>query len=211
MSENSSWNVLLIEAGADETVFSDIPLMMPTLQKTSMDWQFQTEPSENYCKSMNKGRCNWPRGKVLGGSSVLNAMLYVRGNRRDYDRWAQLGNSGWSYQEVLPYFIKSEDCRIDELRNSPYRGKGGPIKVERMKFVSPITHHLMHAAKEMGLQVVDFNGEQQSGVDYAQATLDNGLRCSSAKAYLRKISRERKNLDISLRTHVTKVRNNSYL
>ena len=85
--------MLLLEAGGEEMVLAELPLMYPSLQLTPLDWQFKTEPSDKFCLSQNK-RCNWPRGKVIGGSSVLNAMLYVRGNRIDYDRWEQLGNEG---------------------------------------------------------------------------------------------------------------------
>lgn len=86
LSENPYWDVLLLEAGPDEISLTDLPLMFPTLQLTPFDWQYKTEPSDSYCLGMKEKKCNWPRGKVLGGSSVLNAMLYVRGNRRDYDK-----------------------------------------------------------------------------------------------------------------------------
>lgn len=133
LSENPKWKILLLEAGPDEISLSDMPLMFPALQLSPLDWQFQTEPGDNYCKAMVDGRCNWPRGKVLGGCSVLNAMLYVRGNKRDYDRWANLGNPGWSYEEVLPYFKKSEDIRIPELKNNEYHGRGGFLSVENFR------------------------------------------------------------------------------
>ncbi|KAJ8931348.1 hypothetical protein NQ314_015757, partial [Rhamnusium bicolor] len=114
-----------------------MPLMFPTLQLTPFDWQYKTEPGEKYCLGMNDKRCNWPRGKVLGGCSVLNAMLYIRGNKRDYDsvknyvyRWESLGNPGWSYEDVLPYFKKSENMRIPEFRDDEYHGKDGYLSVE---------------------------------------------------------------------------------
>nr|CAD7588852.1 unnamed protein product [Timema genevievae] len=134
LSERADWTVLLLEAGGDETLLSDIPLLMPTLQLSPLDWQFKTEPSGNYCLGMNEGRCNWPRGKVLGGSSVLNAMLYVRGNPRDYDRWEEEGNPGWGYRHVLKYFKKSEDVKIDYLSESPFHQKGGYLTVEEFRY-----------------------------------------------------------------------------
>lgn len=134
LTENSNWTVLLLEAGGDETLLSDVPVIFPTLQLSDLDWQFKTEPSPGYCLGMKDGRCNWPRGKVLGGSSVLNAMLYVRGNRRDYDGWREMGNEGWDYQSVLPYFLKSENCRIPELQGSPYHARGGPMSIERFRY-----------------------------------------------------------------------------
>lgn len=129
LSENPDWNVLLIEAGPDEFTVSDMPLMFPALQLSPLDWSFKTQPGENYCLSMKHGKCNWPRAKVLGGCSVLNAMLYIRGNRRDYDRWEELGNDGWGYDSVLPYFKKSEDIQIDELKGDFYHGSGGYLTV----------------------------------------------------------------------------------
>jgi glucose 1-dehydrogenase (FAD, quinone) len=84
----------LIEAGPDETYLSDVPIVFPSLQQSDLDWKFKTERSDKFCLAMNDGRCNWPRGKALGGSSVINAMLYVRGNRKDYDEWESLGNTG---------------------------------------------------------------------------------------------------------------------
>lgn len=108
-----NWTVLLIEAGGDENEISDIPSLAGYTQMSAMDWMYQTEPPgpSPYCLAMIGDRCNWPRGKVLGGSSVLNAMIYVRGNRNDYDRWESLGNPGWGYDEALKYFMKSEDNR----------------------------------------------------------------------------------------------------
>lgn len=91
LTEISNWHVLLIEAGPDESYISEIPLLYPSLQKSHLDWEYETEPSDSYCLAMDNQQCSWPRGKVLGGCSVLNAMLYVRGNRKDYDRWAELG------------------------------------------------------------------------------------------------------------------------
>lgn len=107
--------MLLVEAGGDENEISDVPSLAGYTQMSHMDWMYQTEPPPPgvapYCLAMVGDRCNWPRGKVLGGSSVLNAMIYVRGNRHDYDNWERMGNPGWSYQDVLPYFLKSEDNR----------------------------------------------------------------------------------------------------
>lgn len=91
LSEINNWHVLLIEAGPDESYISEIPLLYPSLQKSRLDWEYETEPSDSYCLAMDNQQCSWPRGKVLGGCSVLNAMLYIRGNRKDYDRWAELG------------------------------------------------------------------------------------------------------------------------
>lgn len=107
-----------------------VPFFFPALQLTNVDWRYKTEPSQTSCLGMTGGKLNWPRGKTLGGSSAINAMLYVRGNRRDYDNWAEMGNPGWSYDDVLDYFKKAEDIRIPELKASPYHGSGGFLSVE---------------------------------------------------------------------------------
>ncbi|EDW37620.1 GL27080 [Drosophila persimilis] len=112
LSENPHWSVLLLEAGGDEPLLIDLPQMYPVFQRSPWDWKYQTEPSDRYCLAMEDGRCFWPRGKVLGGCSSINAMMYVRGNRRDYDHWAELGNPGWEYANVLHYFRKMEDMRV---------------------------------------------------------------------------------------------------
>ena len=204
LSEISNWTVLLLEAGGDETLLSDIPLLLPGLQMSPLDWQFKTEPTANSCLAMNGRRCNWPRGKVLGGTSVLNAMLYIRGNAKDYDRWAALGNKGWSYREVLPYFKKSEDMRVNEYTDSPYHSTGGPLTVEQFAYKSPITRTFLTSLREMGYEKRDLNGEKQTGFMPSHGTVRQGLRCSTAKAFLRPASR-RNNLHISMHSHVEKI------
>lgn len=145
LSENYDWNILLIEAGPDEISITDMPLMFPALQLTPLDWKFKTEPGRYYCKGMKDGQCNWPRGRVLGGCSVLNAMLYIRGNRRDYDLWESLGNYGWSYADVLPYFKKSEDMQIKEFMDDPYHGTGGYLTVENFRYHSTLAYWFLEA------------------------------------------------------------------
>ncbi|OAD62862.1 Glucose dehydrogenase [acceptor] [Eufriesea mexicana] len=204
LSENKNWSVLLLEAGVDEPDMADVPIMFSILQLTSVDWQFKTEPSNNYCKAMNAHVCNWPRGKVLGGSSVLNAMLYIRGNRKDYDEWARMGNPGWDYETVLPYFKKSEDIRIKEYQDSPYHQTGGHLTIEHFRYHSSVTDYLIKAGTEMGYDIVDVNGPTQTGFTLSPGTLREGLRCSTAKAFLRPAAR-RKNLHISTRSIVEKI------
>jgi choline dehydrogenase-like flavoprotein len=131
-------------------------------------------------------------------------MLYIRGNAKDYDRWAALGNDGWSYREVLPYFKKSEDMRIDEYVDSPYHGTGGPLTIEEFAYQSPILRTFLAAGTEMGYEIRDLNGEKQTGFMASHGTLKHGLRCSTAKAFLRPASR-RENLHISMYSHVEKI------
>lgn len=141
---------------------------------------------------------------MLGGTSVLNFMIYTRGNRRDYDNWSYLGNNGWSYDEVLPYFIKTENVKIPHLRNSPYRGRNGYLDVEHSPNTSPLHQSFAEAGREMGYNYNDPNGPEQLGFSLAQATMRDGKRCSAAKAYIRSVI-HRKNLHISLKSWVTKV------
>ncbi|XP_076653441.1 glucose dehydrogenase [FAD, quinone]-like [Halictus rubicundus] len=204
LSENGNWSVLLLEAGLDEQTSADVPIMASNLQLSPADWQFKTEPTIDYCLAMNGRRCNWPRGKVLGGSSVLNAMLYVRGNKRDYDGWEKQGNPGWDFESVLPYFKKSEDIRIEEYKNSPYHQTGGHLTVEYFKYRFPVTDYLIKAGREAGYNVVDVNGPTQTGFTYSPGTLRDGLRCSTAKAFLRSASK-RENLHVSVNSLVEKI------
>ncbi|XP_061382353.1 glucose dehydrogenase [FAD, quinone]-like [Danaus plexippus] len=204
LSENPGWNILLLEAGPDENVLSDVPVMFPALQTSNVDWQFLTEPSDKYCLSMDNTMCKWPRGKVLGGSSTLNAMLYIRGNKRDYDNWADMGNEGWSYNDVLKYFLKAEDMKIPEYQNSPYHSTGGPITVEYFRYQQPITSKILEAGVQLGYNILDVNGETQTGFTRSHATIRDGLRCSTAKGYLRPASK-RPNLHVSMHSFVEKV------
>jgi choline dehydrogenase len=149
-------------------------------------------------------RCNWPRGKVLGGSSVLNAMVYVRGNRHDYDHWAELGNEGWSYKEILPYFLKSEDNRNPYLAKTPYHSTGGYLTVQESPWRTPLALAFLQAGVELGYENRDCNGEIQTGFMITQGTIRRGSRCSTAKAFLRPV-RLRRNLHIAMHSHVKKI------
>ncbi|PSN57080.1 Glucose dehydrogenase [FAD, quinone] [Blattella germanica] len=206
LSEVPNWMVLLLEAGGDETEISDIPSLAGYLQLSDLDWKYQTAPptDSQYCLAMLGDRCNWPRGKVLGGSSVLNAMIYVRGNRHDYDHWANLGNEGWSYNDVLPYFMKSEDNRNPYLARTPYHSTGGYLTVQESPWRTPLALAFVQGGVEMGYENRDCNGEYQTGFMLAQGTIRRGSRCSTAKAFLRPI-RLRRNLHVAMHAHVMKV------
>ena len=149
-------------------------------------------------------RCLWPRGKILGGSSVLNYMLYVRGNRHDYDAWSAAGNTGWSYDEVLPYFLKSEDNRNEYLASTPYHSTGGPLTVTETPFHTPLVAAFLDAGVELGYEKNDGNGGRQAGFMVAQTTTRDGLRLSTAKAFLRP-ARSRKNLHVAMEATVTQI------
>lgn len=153
---------------------------------------------------MSNGRCNWPRGKVIGGSSVLNYMLYLRGNKKDYDIWESQGNRGWSFKDVLYYFKKSEDNQNPYLTRTPYHSTGGYLTVQEAPWHTPLATAFIQAGQEMGYENRDINGEQHTGFMIAQGTIRRGSRCSTAKAFLRP-ARLRKNLHIAMQSHVTKI------
>jgi len=204
LSEIPDWNVLLLEAGPDENEITDVPSLAAYLQLTKLDWKYKTEPTGKACLAMKGGRCNWPRGKVLGGSSVLNYMLYVRGNRYDYDHWESLGNSGWGYKQVLYYFKKSEDNRNPYLQKSPYHATNGYLTVQESPWKTPLVVAFIQAGIEMGYENRDINGERQTGFMISQGTIRRGNRCSTAKAFLRPV-RLRRNIHTAINSHVTKI------
>ncbi|XP_020290736.1 glucose dehydrogenase [FAD, quinone]-like [Pseudomyrmex gracilis] len=205
LTENSDWSVLLLEAGGHESEISDVPILSLFLHKSKLDWMYQAQPQDNACLAMTNRRSCWTRGKVLGGSSVLNTMLYVRGNRRDFDSWQSLGNPGWNYENVLPYFKKSEDQRNPYLaRNKRYHSTGGYLTVQDAPYLTPLGVAFLKAGKEMGYDIIDINGEQQTGFAFFQYTMRRASRCSTAKAFVRPIQL-RKNFDLSLWSHVTRI------
>lgn len=180
LSEDPAISVCLIEAGGtDSSVLIQAPMGVVAMLPTRINnWAFQTEPQPG----LNGRRGYQPRGKTLGGSSSINAMLYVRGHRQDYDEWAGLGNGGWSYDELLPYFIKSEQ---NQHLNDAYHGQDGPLSVTEVSCPSVLNAAFLQAA---GLHSIprtpDYNGACQEGAFMYQVTQRNGERCSAAKAFL---------------------------
>jgi len=204
LSEIPNWNVLLLEAGPDENEITDVPSLAAYLQLTTLDWKYKIEATDKACLAMKGGRCNWPRGKVIGGSSVFNYMLYVRGNKQDYDHWESLGNPGWGYNQVLYYFKKSEDNRNPYLQRSPYHATGGYLTVQESPWKTPLVVAFVQAGIELGYENRDINGERQTGFMISQGTIRRGSRCSTAKAFLRPI-RLRKNIHTAMNSHVTRI------
>jgi choline dehydrogenase len=200
LSAIPSNRVLLIEAGpSDWNPWIHIPVgYFKTMHDPKWDWCYQTQPDPGIANRS----LQWPRGKVLGGSSSLNGLLYVRGQAEDYDRWAELGNPGWSYSDVLPYFKKSEDNQRGE---DEYHGVGGPQKVSDLRLRRPIAEHFIKAAAEIGIPLNDdYNGASQEGVGYFQQTAYKGFRWSTAKSFL-KPARHRNNLKIITNAQVTRL------
>ncbi len=179
LSEDPSVSVLLLEAGDrdhDERIF--IPHRAWELWTTGFDWGYTTVPQP---AALNRS-VYWPRGKVLGGSSCLNAMIYVRGAPADYNHWAYLGNVGWDYESVLPYFKKSEDYYGGASR---YHGVGGPLTISRNTTPNPLTDAFIDAAVRAGHPInYDFSGPELAGVGYTDTTTRDGRRCSAAAAFL---------------------------
>jgi choline dehydrogenase len=200
LSEDPAVSVLLLEAGGpDSRRELAVPAAFPTLFRTDCDWAFETVAQPR----LGGRRLYWPRGKVLGGSSSINAMVYVRGHRRDYDQWASLGNKGWAYADVLPYFKRAEN----QARGADeYHGVGGPLDVADLRCLNPLSRAFVDACVGLGLpRNPDFNGAEQAGVGLYQVTQRGGRRCSTAVAYLRPVA-GRRNLVVRTGVHVTRLR-----
>ncbi len=202
LTEDPSTSVLLLEAGGpDEEQAIHIPAAFSTLFKSPLDWAYETEEQPH----LHNRKLYWPRGKVLGGSSSINAMVYMRGNPRDYDHWSELGNAGWSYSDVLPYFKKAENEEREDLKNSEYHGTSGPLNVTDLRTVNPLTHAFVEAGVEAGLPLTnDFNGAEQDGVGIYQVTQREGLRHSAAVGYVHPIL-SRPNLTLQTHTLVINI------
>jgi choline dehydrogenase-like flavoprotein len=180
LSEDPSVHVLLIEAGrSGSAVLIDTPAALAlTVPKPIHNWAFKTVPQPG----LNGRRGYQPRGKALGGSSAINAMVYMRGHRSDYDGWAAAGNPGWAWSDVLPYFKRAEH---NEEFDNEFHGQGGPLNVARLRTDNPFHRHFLDAAREAGHHLnPDFNGAEQEGMGLHQVTQKGGERCSTYRAYL---------------------------
>jgi choline dehydrogenase len=200
LTQDPRTSVLLVEAGGGgrHPYISAPAGFLKTFADPRFNWCFATEPGAG----VNNRAIHFPRGKVLGGSSAINGHLYVRGQARDYDIWAQLGNRGWSYDDVLPYFRKSEDRSACEDK---FHGRGGPQHVSDIHERHPICEAFIAGAEEIGVpRNNDYNGEVQEGVGYYQRTIRNGRRASAAHSFLRPVMR-RANLHVATRAVVRRL------
>nr|XP_018904350.1 PREDICTED: glucose dehydrogenase [FAD, quinone]-like [Bemisia tabaci] len=205
LSEVPEWKVLLIEAGQEENIVMDIPLAANMLQFTGINWKYKTVPSNKYCLGMTNNQCNFPRGKVMGGSSVLNYMIFTRGNYRDFNHWEELGNPGWSWENVLPYFKKLEDMTIEGPRSDTrMHGRNGPMTISEAPFETIISKAFVTGGTELGYSRVNVNSERQTGFSRLPVTLRNGTRCSTSRGYLHP-ARNRRNLHVRKYSQVTRV------
>ena len=201
LSADPKNRVLLLEAGGrDRNPWIHIPVgYFKTIHNPNTDWCYKTEADPG----LNGRRISWPRGRVLGGSSSINGLVYIRGQAQDYDHWRQLGNRGWSYDDVLPYFKKSQD---QQRGGDEFHGAGGPLTVSNMRYESPLCDAFIDAAEEIGIpRNDDVNGGEQEGAGYFQLTSRNGFRCSTAVGFLRP-AEGRPNLDIETHAQVHRLR-----
>jgi len=202
LSEDPNVRVCLLEAGGfDRNPWIHLPVgYAKTMVMPAVNWLFDTEPDPH---TANRP-LPVPRGRVLGGSSSINGLIYVRGQSLDYDGWAQLGNRGWSYDEVLPYFKKAEHREGDG--DLAYRGRGGPLNVADVRETDALLDKVVLAGESLGVACnPDYNGAQQEGFGYYQTTMKNGRRMSAARAYLHPVL-NRKNLTLETDAHATRVR-----
>ena len=199
LSENGLYKILLLEAGKKRNIWSSVPISFATLMNNpKANWLYKSEPDEG----SNFRRIEIPRGKLIGGSSSINGMVFVRGQSHDYDHWSQLGNTGWSFEEVLPFFRKMENFSSGD---DAFRGRNGPLRVVQPKEHGRLYDAMFAAAREIGIpKNHDYNGEFQEGVAMTQATISRGKRQSTAVAYLNPAS-NRKNLTILTDSYATKL------
>jgi choline dehydrogenase len=200
LSADTNTRVLLLEAGGKDTdPWIHIPAgFYRNIYNPKVAWHFETEP----VPELHNRRISWPRGKVLGGSSSINGLIYIRGQKQDFDLWRQLGNAGWSYDDVLPYFRKAED---QEKGSDDYHGAGGPLGVSDLQTDHPLHDAFIAGAQESGYRYnADFNGAEQEGVGPLQLTVKGRRRCSTAVGYLNPV-KSRRNLTIEVRALTHKV------
>ena len=198
LAERNGGTVLLLEAGApnDRDFWVKVPIgVAKLLQNDRYVWQFNTEPQ----KDLVNQSIYWPRGRMPGGSSSVNGMIYVRGEPAEFDHWAELGNRGWDYASLLPYFRRLESTAFGE---EAYRGRSGPIRVSSLAQVNPnpLSNAFIHACEDAGIPATDdYNGAAYEGVSYLQLSTGGGRRCSTAAGYLH--GRRQRNLHLALGKH----------
>uniref|UniRef100_A0A0K8S3Y4 Glucose-methanol-choline oxidoreductase N-terminal domain-containing protein n=1 Tax=Lygus hesperus TaxID=30085 RepID=A0A0K8S3Y4_LYGHE len=205
LSENPKWTVLLLEAGIEGNLYTDIPALNIIFGFTNYNWKYVTESQpELMCRGMTNKRCSWPSGKGVGGTTIWNGLMWTRCPASDFDEWEAMGNPGWGYQSMLKNFLKVENVSIPELRDSPYHSTTGPVGVQ-YPFRTQISDVFMNAGREFGYDWVDYNNPKTpTGFSRTQISARNGRRVDAATAYLLPI-KNRQNLHVLKNAFVNRV------
>ncbi|XP_050308761.1 glucose dehydrogenase [FAD, quinone]-like [Anthonomus grandis grandis] len=199
------FSVLVLEAGKEGPSWAAVLGISPLFYRSEWVWGYNSTPQTTSCLGSRNHQCFYPRGKALGGSSVVNGGLYVRGHPKDYDRWEEAGNPGWSYKECLPYFKKSENAKFTHKIDRASHGSNGPQTIDIPEDTPELTSNLLDAFGSIGKPEIDYNGPSLNGAGRMQYYLDYNTRSSSAHAFFKPI-KHRQNLRISLESFVTKIR-----
>ncbi|XP_033229604.1 glucose dehydrogenase [FAD, quinone]-like [Belonocnema kinseyi] len=218
VKELSPLPILLLEAGIEEPDFAQVPGLFAFMQNSNADWGFKTQPENTGCIN----GCSWPRGKMMGGTGAMNGLIYCRGNAEDFNNWARMGNLGWSYKDVLSYFIKSEDNRDKEIvdESPEYHGVGGYRAVQRLPYKDQNEKNILEAAKELGYKIMDITGKDQLGAMIMQTITKDGqhlpvdkhledhmsfngvfLKLNDKTATEKSFKRKQTDLELYLKTH----------
>ncbi|XP_018321015.1 glucose dehydrogenase [FAD, quinone]-like [Agrilus planipennis] len=206
LSEIEEWKVLLLEAGSEEPEVTGVPAFAPLLQQSSIDWARMTQPSESSCLARPNAQCSWSSGRMMGGSSAMNYMIYMRGSPEDYNEWEAMGNPGWGYNDVLYYFKKAEGNRNPERTEPIYHGFKGPQPASILPYQDQNVWTLMDALRELGFQERDQNADaMQIGMSLLHTTTEDGARASTNVAYIRPIRWKRPNLRIRTNSYVVRI------
>ncbi|XP_076657188.1 glucose dehydrogenase [FAD, quinone] isoform X1 [Halictus rubicundus] len=204
LSDHPEWKVLVLEAGPDAPPGTVVPSMVAMFLGSEIDWKYRTSGERNACLSSG-GSCSWPRGRNLGGTSAHNGMMYTRGHAKDYNNWAAMGNEGWGWEQVLPYFMCSENNTEIRRVGTKYHKTDGPLSVGRFPWRPDISYDILDAVTEIGYTLSeDLNGEQFTGFTVAQMMQRYGVRQSASTAFLQPL-RYRRNLQVALNATATKI------
>ncbi|RZC32593.1 GMC oxred N domain containing protein [Asbolus verrucosus] len=202
LSEVHDWKILVLEVGEEEK-YTEMPLTVSLLQFTKYNWRYFMERQPGIALACENQRMPWPKGKALGGTSVINYMIYTRGQRFDFDKWAAQGNPGWSYKDILPYYIKSENTALKNNVDYRYHGVQGYLRTEDA-YQSEISNAFINGLNELEIPIVDYNANKSLGVSTIQGTTSEGKRLSAARAFLHSVN-HRPNLRILTEAFVTKL------
>ncbi|XP_065201443.1 glucose dehydrogenase [FAD, quinone]-like [Planococcus citri] len=207
LSENPNHKVLLLEAGPEEPISPSVPFFAFTAWNTSLDWNYHTVPQKNACLSTG-GICIWPRGKMLCGTACMSGMMYTRGSPDIYDHWERLGNIGWNYQALLHYYKKSENnTQSPDMIERQYHGFDGPMKVGNFPHQPKKAKLILSAVEELGYRIGDLCGKYQTGFTTASVMVENGVRASPSRMYLRPAI-HRPNLRVFIDSYAVKIQFN---